>query len=97
MARSTWRGLGRIIVYTIFKICEADLLEWYLPEYNKRFCVLPANDTDVHVRLPKDFGLDSFLCIKTERTIRKDNTVSHNGKLYQIEDVTKYKKVTCQK
>lgn len=73
-----------------------EFLEWYLSVYNKRFCVLPANDTDVHVGLPKSFDLDSYLCIKTERTIRKDNTISLDSRLYQIEETVRTKKVTVE-
>lgn len=68
----------------------------YLPKYNKRFRVCPANNTEVHVRLPRYFNLDKYLCIKTERTVRNDNTIAHNGKLYQIEAGTKTKKVMVE-
>jgi hypothetical protein len=60
-----------------------EFLKEYLPKFNRRFRVCPANDTDVHVRVPKYFNLDKYLCIKTERTVRKDNTITHNGKLYR--------------
>ena len=60
-------------------------LKEYLPRYNKRFGVCPANDTDVHVPLPNQVDLNRCLCIKTERTIRNDNTIALNGRLYQIE------------
>lgn len=73
-----------------------DFLEEYLPEYNERFRVYPANETDVHVKLPKYFNLDKYLCIKTERTVRNDNTIAHNGKLYQIENDAKKKKVMVE-
>jgi len=63
-----------------------EFLTDYLPKFNRRFRVCPANDTDVHVRLPKYFNLDKYLCIKTERTVRNDNTITHNGGLYQIVD-----------
>ncbi len=56
-----------------------EFLEAYLPGYNQRFSLCPANDTDVHVRFPKHVNLDSYLCKKTERTVRNDNTASHNG------------------
>ncbi|MEK7851194.1 MAG: ISNCY family transposase [Deltaproteobacteria bacterium] len=71
-------------------------LDEYLPGYNRRFRVCPANKSDVHVRLPKYFNLDRYLCIKTERTVRNDNTIAHNGKLYQIESYAKAKKVTVE-
>ncbi len=71
-------------------------LKGYLPIYNKRFRVFPANGTDVHVKLPRHFNLDGYLCIKTERTVRNDNTIAFKGKLYQIEEDTKGKKVTVE-
>lgn len=61
-------------------------LKEYLPRYNKRFGVCPANDTDVHVPLPRQVDLNRCLCIKTERTIRKDNTIALDGRFYQIEE-----------
>jgi hypothetical protein len=61
-------------------------LKTYLPTYNKRFKVCPANDTDVHVKLPGHFNLDQYLCIKAQRTVRKDNIVAYNKKLYQLEE-----------
>lgn len=61
-------------------------LEEYLPRYNERFSVCPAHEADVHVTLPPHVDLNRYLCIKTERTIRKDNTIALDGRLYQIEE-----------
>jgi hypothetical protein len=61
-------------------------LKEYLPRYNERFGVCPANEADAHVKLPSQVDLNRYLCIKTERTIRKDNTIALDGKLYQIEE-----------
>lgn len=71
------------------------LLE-YLPVFNKRFRVCPANNTDVHVKVSKQFDIDKYLCIKTERTARNDNTITHNGRLYQIEANAKGKRVMVE-
>lgn len=71
-------------------------LAGYLPKHNKRFRVCPANETDVHVKLPKRFDLDKHLCIKAGRTIRNDNTVALGGRLYQVEGASKTKKVTVE-
>jgi transposase len=60
-------------------------LEEYLPRYDERFRVCPANETDAHVKLPRHVDLDRYLCIKTERILRKDNTIALDGRLYQIE------------
>jgi transposase len=63
-----------------------EFLEGYLSRYNERFRVCPANETDVHVLLPGHIDLDRYLCIKRERTIRKDNTIALDGRLYQLEE-----------
>jgi transposase len=61
-------------------------LEEYLPHYNARFTVCPAHEADVHVTLPPSVDLDEYLCIKTERTVRNDNTITLNHRLYQLEE-----------
>jgi transposase len=71
-------------------------LKGYLPGYNKRFRVAAANQADVHVKLPRYFNLDKYLCIKEKRTLRNDNTISHHGKLYQLEEDVKTRKVTVE-
>jgi transposase len=58
----------------------------YLPVYNRRFRVPAANGADLHVSLRKGLDLDDSLCIKTNRVARNDNTVSLNGRLFQIEE-----------
>lgn len=63
-----------------------EFLEEYLPRYNERFRVHPANKTDVHVPLPSHIDLDRYLCIKRERTVRKDNTIALDGRWYQLEE-----------
>lgn len=73
-----------------------EFLQGYLPEYNKRFGRLPVNNTDVHVKLPLEVDLERYLCIKTSRTVRNDNTISYEGKLYQIEGIVRTKKVMVE-
>ncbi len=70
-------------------------LKTYLPKHNKKFRVCPACEQDVHVRLPKSFDLDKYLCIKNRRTVRKDHTIAYNRKLYQL-DQGDYKKVDIE-
>jgi hypothetical protein len=63
-----------------------EFLEKYLPQYNERFMVEPAKEVDLHREVPKGTDLKRILCIKTERTLRLDNTLRHDGKLYQVMD-----------
>jgi transposase len=73
-----------------------DFLEEYLPRYNKKFRVVAAHEANVHVKLPRYFKLDKYLCVKTVRTMRNDNTIAHHGKLYQITQRTETNKVTVE-
>jgi len=59
-------------------------LEEWLPLYNRRFAVQPAQATDLH--RPKSAGgdLTRILCLKTTRCLRRDWTVLHHGHLYQV-------------
>jgi len=72
----------------------------YLPKYllahNRKFSVCPANTTNAHIKLPKDFNLDSILCIKNDRTVKKDNTIGYKGKLYQLLEHVGTKRITVR-
>ena len=59
-------------------------LEGYLPIYNRRFAVQPAQPADLHRPRPASRELDRILCLKTTRCLRRDWTVAHHGHLYQI-------------
>ncbi len=61
-------------------------LETYLPTYNQRFTVPPAQAADLHRPRPSARDLDRILCLKTTRVLRRDWTVAHHGHLYQIHD-----------
>jgi hypothetical protein len=68
-------------------------LKSYLSSHNKRFAVKPKEQNDLHRDVPKGFNLDKILCIRTERTLRNDSTIAHNGKLYQIQEAVRSKKL----
>jgi hypothetical protein len=71
-------------------------LEGYLPVYNKRFRVLAVGKADLHRPVPKGVRLERVLCRKTERCLRNDHTVAHDGKLYQVEERTRAKRVVVE-
>lgn len=71
-------------------------IEKYLLKHNKRFAIKPAAKEDMHREIPNGLDIDGILCIKTERGLRNDFTVTHNCKLYQIEDTLRTKKVTVE-
>jgi hypothetical protein len=73
-----------------------EFLERWLPVYNKRFRVVAAEEADLHRPALSARELDKILCIKEERTVRNDFTIPYDGKLYQIEDRVKGKKVMVE-
>ena len=78
-------------------IIEANrFLPGYLKEYGERFGVKAAQDADLHRPIPAGLNLDSILCIKTERTLRNDFTVAHEGKLYQVKDNIRGREVVVE-
>jgi len=71
-------------------------LKTYLPDYNRRYRVSPAKDTDMHRRFTDHRELDRILSIRTSRALRNDFTVAHDKRLYQIKDNIRVKKVTVE-
>lgn len=66
----------------------------YLPVYNKRFCVTPKKEENLHRKVSVD--LDTVLCIKTERTLKNDHTIQYDGKLYQVDGRIRTKRVMVE-
>ena len=71
-------------------------LKEYLPVLNSKFNVIPFDNTDVNIKIDKTVNLDDYLCIKRERTVKNDNTISYNSKLYQLEPGVRAKKVIVE-
>lgn len=91
------RVLKEMRLSGIKSIDEANsFLETYLPSFNKKFRVRPTKATDLHRPFSGKRSLDQILCIRDERALRNDNTIGHNGKLYQIEDDVRAEKVMVE-
>jgi hypothetical protein len=71
-------------------------LAHYLPVFNKRFNVEATANEDLHRPLIAGANLDRILTVRTERALRNDFTVVHEGKLYQIEDAIRADKVVIE-
>jgi hypothetical protein len=71
-------------------------LDYYLPQFNRRFCVEAIEQGDLHRPVPKGLDLDSVLCKKTEHALRNDYTVMHDKKVYQVLRKTKAMRVTVE-
>jgi hypothetical protein len=59
-------------------------LTGYLPIYNQRFAVQPAQAADLHRPRPTHQELTRILCLKTTRCLRRDWTVAPHRHLYQV-------------
>ncbi len=55
------------------------LIEKFLPWYNQRYTHKAES-----VYMPTEKNLDLIFCIKKQRTVNKDNTLSFNGQIIQI-------------
>ena len=71
-------------------------LDEWLPIYNRRFTVQPAQAADLHRPRPAHRELDRVLCLKTTRCLRKDFTIAHQGRLYQIRETIRAPQVLVE-
>lgn len=69
---------------------------YYLREFNLKFSRKALKEENLHIPIPKGVDLKKILCIRTERTLRNDFTISHNRNLYQIEEAITNRKVTVE-
>jgi len=61
------------------------LKETFLPLFNKRFKVIPAEAESAFIPWKlQSLELDDILCYQEERVVKKDNTISYKGELLQI-------------
>ena len=64
---------------------QANRALWdFIPRYNQRFGVPPAQQGSAYRQLPAGVSLDTTLCFKYVRTVANDNTVQFNGATMQI-------------
>jgi len=55
-----------------------------IPQHNRRFTKKPANPISAWRPVPNDIDLMQILCVKEQRTVANDNTISYNGTTFQI-------------
>lgn len=59
-------------------------LKKYLPKFNRKFSVSPAGNENLHRRVASWKDINNSLRIKTERLVRNDYTIAHEGHMYQL-------------
>jgi transposase len=66
-------------------LAEANAALWaFLPAFNARFAVPPAEPGPAYRPLPPDFEPDRVFCFKYERVVQPDNTVHFAGRQLQL-------------
>ena len=60
-------------------------LDRYLIEHNSKFCVQPAQTTNLHRPVTKDICLESILSMQMRRFVRNDSTIFYGGRIYQLQ------------
>ena len=60
------------------------VLKRFLPEFNVRFNVSPAQPGSAYRPWPEDLKREEVFCFKHQRTVNNDNTISFDGKRLQI-------------
>ena len=56
----------------------------FLSKYNKKFTRKPRVEEVAYRIIPKGMDLNQILCIKEERRVQADNTISYEARRYQI-------------
>lgn len=56
----------------------------FIPQFNRHFTVAPADPNPAWRPVPNNIDLMQILCVKEQRVVANDNTVSYNGMTFQI-------------
>jgi len=60
------------------------LWEKFIPKHNQKFSRIAKELDSAYRSLPKGLSLKDVFCLKEERTVAGDNTISYQGKTFQI-------------
>jgi hypothetical protein len=60
------------------------LFEEYIPKHNRKISHPAKEPGSAYQPVPKGTNLNNIFCIKDERTVAADNTISYRTKYYQI-------------
>jgi len=60
------------------------ILEVFVPRFNERFAVPPAQPEVAYRPLDTEMDIDTILCVKEYRKVARDNTVQYHGETLQL-------------
>ena len=80
-----WRG-SELRLHNISTKEEANryLTEKFIPRHNRMFSSPAKEGSSAYRPLPKGLVLKDIFCLKEERMVAGDNTISYQGKTFQI-------------
>ena len=80
------RLCSELRLYNISTLEEANryLKEQFIPKHNRMFSRFAKEPGSAYRPLPKGLKLKEVFCLKEERTVSGDNTISYKGKAFQI-------------
>jgi len=73
------------------------ILKTVLLDFNQRFTVPARQQQSVFRKTPARTSLDRVLCLKEQRTVNKDHTVSFEGLILQIPPSKKFRSIAGQR
>ena len=60
------------------------VLLYFLPEFNRKFAVIPRDPGIAYSSVPAEFKPEEFFCFKYARTVANDNVVQYEGHQLQV-------------
>jgi len=80
------RLCSELRLHNISSLEEANryLTQEFIPKHNRRFSRWAKEPDPAYRPVPKGLKLKDIFCLKEERTVAADNTISYKGKFFQI-------------
>jgi len=80
------RLCSELRLYNISTLEEANRYLWekFMPKHNQMFSRTAKEPGSAYRSLPKGLSLKDVFCLKEERTVAGDNTISYQGRAFQI-------------
>jgi transposase len=80
------RLCSELRLHNISTLEEANRYLWekFIPKHNQMFSRTAKESGSAYRSLPKGLSLKNVFCLKEERTVAGDNTISYNGRAFQI-------------
>ena len=80
------RLCSELRLHKISTLEEANCYLWekFIPQHNRMFSRTAKEPSSAYRSLPKGFSLKDVFCLKEERTVAGDNTISYHGRAFQI-------------